>query len=96
MYDSICPETLEDKTQAVRNKLAIDFDPNSVPAYAEDEQCTELLPPPQPEEAYMWANDMFEMGVTSEDIQFLVEVLNPDPNARLNVREILDSRYLDR
>ncbi|GKZ82341.1 hypothetical protein AnigIFM56816_007153 [Aspergillus niger] len=43
-----------------------------------------------PEEAYMWANTMIEKGVSGEDIQFLVEVLNPDPNARLTVREILE------
>jgi hypothetical protein len=30
-----------------------------------------------------------------EDIQFLVQVLHPDPNDRLTVQEILDSGYLD-
>jgi hypothetical protein len=81
--------TLKEKTKVVRDKLAIDFDLASVPLYAEDEQCAKLLPPPQPEEAYMWANNMVEKGVAGEDIRFLVEVLNPDPNARLTVREIL-------
>ncbi|XHG07736.1 hypothetical protein AWENTII_010872 [Aspergillus wentii] len=82
-------------TKAVRDKLAIDFDLASVPFYAEDEQCAKLLPPPQPEEAYMWANDMAEKGVAGEDLQLLVGVLNPDPNARLTVREILESGYLE-
>lgn len=66
-----------------------------MPFHAEDEQCAKLMPPPQPEEAYMWVNTMFEKGVAGEDIQFLVGVLNPDPNARLTVREILESGYLD-
>ncbi|KAK2764817.1 hypothetical protein FQN53_006945 [Emmonsiellopsis sp. PD_33] len=95
IYDSIATGTLEDKTKAIRNKLAIDFDLASVPFYAEDKECTKMLPSPQPEEAYMWANDMVEKGVAGEDIQFLVGVLNPDPNARLTVSEILESGYLD-
>lgn len=95
MYDSICTGTLEEKTKAVRDKLAVDFDLASVPLYAEDEQCAKLLRPAQPEEAYMWANSMVEKGVAGEDIQFLVGVLNPDPNARLTVREILESGYLE-
>lgn len=43
----------------------------------------------------MWANEMVEKGVPGEDIQFLVEILNPDPNCRLTAREILESGYLD-
>lgn len=96
MYDSICTGSLEEKRKAVRDKLEIDFDLASVHLYAEDKQCAELLPPPSPEEAYMWANDMVEKGVAGEDIQFLVEVLHTDPEARLTVREILESGYLER
>lgn len=91
MYDSISTGTLEDKTKAVRDKLAIDFDLASIPFYAEDKECTKILPSPRPEEAYMWANDMVEKGISGEDIQFLVGVLNPDPNARLMAPEILES-----
>ncbi|KAL1851584.1 hypothetical protein Plec18170_006404 [Paecilomyces lecythidis] len=95
MYDSFSIGTLGEKEKAIRDKLAIDFDLASVPFYAEDEQCAQVLPPPQPEEAYMWANEMVEKGVPGEDIQFLVEILNPDPNCRLTAREILESGYLD-
>ncbi|SPB46077.1 unnamed protein product [Aspergillus niger] len=95
MYDSIQTGTLAEKGNVIRDQLAIDFDLSSVPFYAEDEQCAQFLPTPQPEEAYMWANTMVEKGVSGEDIQFLVEVLNPDPNARLTVREILESGYLE-
>ncbi|GKZ28934.1 hypothetical protein AbraIFM66950_001892 [Aspergillus brasiliensis] len=97
MYDSdsIGAGTLVEKGATIRDQLAVDFDLSSLPFYAEDEQCARMLPPPRPEEAYMWANDMFEKDVSGEDIQFLVEVLHPDPNARLTVREILESGYLD-
>ncbi|QKX61001.1 uncharacterized protein TRUGW13939_08147 [Talaromyces rugulosus] len=91
MYDSICTGTLAEKEKVIRDQLAIDFDLASIPLYAEDEQCTKILPAPQPEEAYMWANNMINKGVSAEDIQFLVGVLNPDPNTRLTVREILET-----
>jgi hypothetical protein len=58
-------------------------------------QCRALLPPAQPGEVYMWANRRVENGVAGEDVQFLVQVLHPDPNDRLTVREIIDSSYLD-
>ncbi|PYI07207.1 kinase-like protein [Aspergillus sclerotiicarbonarius CBS 121057] len=99
IYDSIpttttktLTETKPEKEHAIRDQLAIDFDLASVPFYAD---CGGLLPAPQPEEAYMWANTMVEMGVAGEDVQFLVEVLNPDPEARITVREILESGYLE-
>ncbi|PWY75624.1 kinase-like protein [Aspergillus eucalypticola CBS 122712] len=95
MYDSIQTGTLAEKGAVIRDQLAIDFDLSSVPFYSEDEQCARLLPTPQPEEAYMWANSMVEKGVSGEDIQFLVEVMNPNPDARLTVREILESGYLE-
>ncbi|GLA58827.1 hypothetical protein AtubIFM54640_008934 [Aspergillus tubingensis] len=95
MYDSIRTGTMTEKRDAIRDQLAVDFDLSSLPFYAEDEQCARILPIPQPETAYMWANTMVEKGISHEDIQFLVEVLHPDPNARLTVREILESGYLD-
>ncbi|PWY95784.1 kinase-like protein [Aspergillus sclerotioniger CBS 115572] len=95
MYYSMSVGTLVEKEKAIRDQFAIDFDLSSVPLYAEDEQCAKLLPAAQPEEAYMWANTMVEKGVAGEDIQFLVEVLHPDPEARLTIPEILESGYLD-
>ncbi|PWY84800.1 hypothetical protein BO70DRAFT_289844, partial [Aspergillus heteromorphus CBS 117.55] len=95
MYDSICTGTLAEKENAIRDQLAIDFDLASVPFYADDEQCAKMLLAPQPEEAYMWANTLVEKGVLGEDVQSLAEVLNPDPKARLTVREILESGYLE-
>ena len=95
IYDSIQCRNLTEKRDDIRNQLAVDFDLSSLPFYAEEEQCARILPIPQPETAYMWANTMVEKGISHEDIQFLVEVLHPDPNARLTVREILESGYLD-
>ncbi|OJZ85070.1 hypothetical protein ASPFODRAFT_190922 [Aspergillus luchuensis CBS 106.47] len=95
IYDLIQSKSLEEKRDTIRGQLAIDFDLSSLPFYAEDKQCARILPTPQPERAYMWANNMVEKGVPGNDIQFLVEVLHPDPNARLTVREILESGYLD-
>lgn len=95
IYDSIQSKSLEEKRDTIRGQLAIDFDLSSLPFYAEDKQCARILPTPQPERAYMWANNMVEKGVPGNDIHFLVEVLPPDPNARLTVREILESGYLD-
>lgn len=95
MYDSISTGTLSEKQRAIHHQLAIDFDLSPVPFYAGDHQCAELLPASQPEEAYRWANNMIEKGISGEDIHFLVEVLNPDPNARLTVRRILESGYLE-
>ncbi|RAL00735.1 kinase-like protein [Aspergillus ibericus CBS 121593] len=87
----LVPKTAVEKEHALRDQLAIDFDLSSVPFYAD---CREELPPPQPEQAYMWANTMVEKGVAAEDVQFLVEVLHPDPRARITVREILEGGYL--
>lgn len=96
IYDSVSNGgRLEEKTKAVRDRIAIDFNLASVPFYSEDEQSAKLLPEPQPEEAYLWANNLVENGVAGEDVQFLAEVLHPDPDARLDVREILESGYLD-
>ncbi|GLB07481.1 hypothetical protein AtubIFM57258_002822 [Aspergillus tubingensis] len=95
MYDSIRTGSMTEKRDAIRDQLAVDFDLSSLPFYAEDEQCARILPTPQPETAYMWANTMVDKGISHEDIQLLVEVLHPDPNARLTVHEILESGYLD-
>lgn len=53
-----------------------------------------MLPQPQPEKAYRWAKSMLESGVPSEDVQFIIRVLHPDPNARVTISEILDAGYL--
>jgi hypothetical protein len=83
MYDSIATGSLEEKTKAVRDTMAVDFDLHSLPWYAEDAESRAMLPPAQPDKAYKWAETMTEKGVSGDDIQFLANVLNPLPYARL-------------
>lgn len=97
MYDAISTGVLEDKVQVARKALVADFDLCSVPLYTEHANFASLLlaaARPGPEEIYMWAVDMSEKGISGEDIQFLVDVLNPRPDARLTSEEILRSGYL--
>lgn len=95
MYDAISTGSLEDKTKTVRDTLAVDFGLHQLPYYTEDEQSSKLLPPPKPEEEYMWADTMIKKGIAIEDVQFLAGVLNPDPNTRLNPRQILETGHLE-
>jgi len=95
MYDNFAVGTLEEKAKAVRDAIAVDFDLHSHSLYAEDPKGRALLPPPQPEMAYKWAEAMMDKGVAEEDIQFLANTLNPLPGARFTTVEIMESGYLD-
>ncbi|KAF2964584.1 hypothetical protein GQX73_g8984 [Xylaria multiplex] len=95
MYDTISSGTLENKTQAARTAMAADFNLFSIPLYVE-EGSSSLLPceRPGPEDIYMWAVNMSEKGISGEDIQFLVDVLNPRPDVRPTAAEIIQGGYL--
>jgi hypothetical protein len=95
MYDSIAVGSLEEKTKAARDAVAIDFELHSLPFYVEDAKSRAMLPPPQPDKAYKWAEAMMDKGVAGEDIQFLANTLNPLPGARFTTVEILESGYLE-
>ncbi|KAI1429281.1 kinase-like domain-containing protein [Xylaria sp. FL1777] len=97
MYDGICTGTMEEKAQFVRERMATDFDLFSVPLYTEEEEDSPSLLPckrPGPDDIYMWTADMIEKGVSGEDMQFLVNVLNPRPDVRPTADEIIKSGYL--
>lgn len=96
MYDAISADTLEDRVQAARKAMVADFDLCSVPLYAKEGYSAALLPntPPDPENIYMWTVEMNEKGISGDDLQFLVDVLNPRPDVRLNSAEIMMSGYL--
>ncbi|KAI0532635.1 hypothetical protein GGR58DRAFT_517579 [Xylaria digitata] len=96
MYDAISTGTLENKTQAARTAMAADFDLFSIPLYVKEEGSSSLLPSgrPGPEDIYMWAVNMSEKGISGEDIQFLVDVLNPRPDVRPTAAEIIQGGYL--
>lgn len=76
--------------------MVADFDLCSVPLYAKEAHSAALLPntPPDPENIYMWTVEMNEKGISGDDLQFLVDVLNPRPDVRLNSAEIMMSGYL--
>ncbi|KAK4123476.1 hypothetical protein N657DRAFT_409982 [Parathielavia appendiculata] len=95
MYDSIATGSLEEKTRAVPDAIAIDSDLHSVPWCAEDVKSRALLPPAQPNKAYKWAETAMEKRVSGEDIQFLANVLNPLSYTRFTTGEILESEYLN-
>ncbi|KAK3298002.1 uncharacterized protein B0H64DRAFT_474018 [Chaetomium fimeti] len=95
MYDSIAVGSLDEKTKAVRDAMAIDFDLHSLPLYADDPTSQTMLPPARPEMAYKWAEAMMNKGISQEDIQFLANTLNPLPGGRFTTVEILESGYLD-
>lgn len=95
MYDSIAIGSLDEKTKAARDAMAVDFDLHSLPLYADDAKSQAMLPPARPEMAYKWAEAMMAKGVSGEDIQFLANTLNPLPGARFTTVEILESGYLD-
>ncbi|KAI8945430.1 kinase-like domain-containing protein [Xylaria longipes] len=96
MYDAISTGKLEDKTQVARKAMATDFDLFSIPLYAEEEDSASLLPreQPGPDDIYGWAVDMSEKGISGEDLQFLVDVLNPRPDVRPTAAEIMSGGYL--
>jgi len=81
----------------VRDGIANDFDLHSVSYYADDPACRELLPPTRdPEETHqIWAERLYDKGVSQEDIQFLYDVLDPDPTQRLTAEDICRMGYLD-
>ncbi len=94
VYDNMAVGALEEKIKAVRDAMAVDFDLHSHPMYAEHPAAHAMLPPPQPEMAYQWAEAMMEKGVAEEDIQFLANTLSPLPGARFTAAEIIESGYL--
>lgn len=97
MYDSICKGTLEDKAQAVREAISFDFDLHSILLYATNEQGQIGLRPKNDSGVTneQWAERLFRKSVPVDDIAFLCEVLNPDPEARWTAPEIIATGYLE-
>lgn len=97
MYDSICKGTLMEKAKAVRTAIAYDFELHSLPGYTEDEQSCALLPPKDDSrtEDDHWTSKLFRKGVSEGDIEFLFQILNPDPTQRWTAEDIARCGYLD-
>ncbi|KAK6062926.1 hypothetical protein SCUP515_12899 [Seiridium cupressi] len=82
MYDVMSSGTLEAKIELARPAMAADFDLHSIPLYRESE-------PPIPSfDRHLGPDDI------ADDIQFLVDVLNPRPHIRPTAPEILQTGYL--
>ncbi|KAI1276325.1 kinase-like domain-containing protein [Xylaria sp. FL0933] len=97
MYDAISTGALDNKTQVARERMVADFDLFSVPLYTEGVEGPFCLRPykrPDPDDIYMWAVEMSEKGISGDDIQFLVDVLNPRPDVRPTAEEIIRGGYL--
>ena len=97
MYDSICKGSLEDKAQAVRTAMVFDFNLHSIPYYAEDEQSRILLPSKDKSSADSedWVERLFRKGIAADDVEFLFQVLNPDPAERWTAKDIVSCGYLE-
>jgi male germ cell-associated kinase len=97
IYDSIHNGTLEEKSKAVRERIAQDFSLKSIPFYRDDSQSYILLSdiPELQSDDDLWCNILVRKGVPVEEIAFLADVLIPDPTERLSAKEIIRSGYLD-
>jgi hypothetical protein len=77
--------------------IARDFLLHLIPFYTDDKESLKLLPSkilPQSDDNW-WGERLLRKGVLPEDIEFLVQVLNPDPNERLSAEDIIPSGYLE-
>lgn len=81
----------------MRDAIAHDFSLRSIPFYTDDPESRKLLSThqvPQSEDDW-WGERLLRKGTPAEDIEFLVKVLNPDPNERLSAEDIIRSGYLE-
>jgi hypothetical protein len=77
--------------------IACDFSLHSIPFYTDDQESLKLLPSnnlPQSDDDW-WGERLLRKGVLAEDIEFLVQVLNPDPTQRVSAEDIIRSSYLE-
>lgn len=100
MYDGFLHTgTYEDVEQAIRARMAVDFDLYSNPYYnGMDNNKGRPLPPRSDEAAAdtkHWASKLLEKGLSVDNVSFIYHTLNPDPAERWSARDILYSGYLD-
>ncbi|KAK5125015.1 hypothetical protein LTR85_001206 [Meristemomyces frigidus] len=102
LYYSICTGSLEDKAAAVRAGIEYDFDLAFNPYFAADgrsESCVTKVAEAQAhsrdEEREVWYDRLIKKGVAAEDVQFLLDILNPDPRKRWTAADIVRCGYLE-
>lgn len=94
----MCEGTLDYKTKIVREAMSYDFQLHSYPCYSANQR-SQSLPPIEAHDAAGqredWVHRLYRKGVSKEDLEFLVEILNPDPDERWTAGEIAQCGYLD-
>lgn len=96
IYDSICKSTLAEKAAAVRAAMAHDFNLNSIPYYIDDEDSRGLPKEHDSDHTYEdGIEKIIRKGVAIEDVEFLLNVLNPDPEERWTAADIVSCGYLE-
>lgn len=99
IYDSMCEGTLAQKSETIRKALARDFHLCSEPFYTKNEASRLLLPYKESEDGEaqqdVWSERLHKKGVPLEDLEFLFQILNPNPLQRWTAREIISCGYLD-
>lgn len=81
----------------MRSMIAQDFSLQSLKFYTDNPESSKLLPTYQhiQSEDDWWGERLLRKGVAVEDIEFLIPVLNPDPNERLSAEDIIRNEYLE-
>lgn len=77
--------------------IAWDLSSKSIPFSTDGPESYKLLPIDQVLrcEDDWWGGRLLRKGVPAEDIQFLVQVLDPDPNERLSAEDIVHNGCLE-
>lgn len=69
----------------------------SIRLYTDSPENNILLPTnqvPQSDDNW-WGKRLLQKGIAAEDVEFLVRVLDPDPNKRLSAADLIGSGYLE-
>jgi hypothetical protein len=88
---------MEEETRAVRDNMANEFLLHEIPYYSEDKRVAKLLPLESEKRNSLdwWGEKLLQKGVAAQDIEFLVQVLNPDARERWTAADIAKSGYLE-
>ncbi|KAI0970518.1 hypothetical protein F4678DRAFT_112029 [Xylaria arbuscula] len=96
MYDAIRTGPYDDVTQVLRERMAGDFDLFSIPFFTEgDPSYLQPLRRPKAIDRHRWIGDLQQKGIELVNVQFLVIVLKPHPEARPTANDILECEYLN-
>ena len=71
--------------------MALDFNLHSIPCYTEDERSRTLYPQNDKSSAANegWIERLLRKAIAPDDVEFLFEILNPDPAERWTAKDIV-------